>query len=1064
MAILPTITGSAPLNVSDNVYTTFTIDIAETLTNILNDTPADFASMDNLTFTVEYSLTTPRTDDVYSFLIRIVNGATILAAADAGGTFTTVSASVTSTIDTTTGPTAWGYVNTLASKATWDGATIELQQGYAKTKGGDGTSIRVDTFSINGNYTAGVAAQIITGAAFVDPDLFGAGTIVAGVATITGATFIDPDLFGTGTVLNQDQFITGATFSDPDVFGSGTISQPIASDFDFLFNAAEQGAIYDPSVITSLWTDTAATVQVATPGDIVARIDDLSGNGNNATQATLANRPIYAIEPAGGRRNLFTFTEDLNNAAWSKFDVSFTAAAIADPDGGTTATTFSIAPTGSYPSTFRTIPVTSATPHTLSVYAKAGTLSVLSLEFRGSNTAPDATFNLTTGTVATGTGAIIGVGNGWFRCSITVTTVDASEIAIIGGGVSPGTGDLYLWHPQIEESATASNYQKVVSQYLITEAGVTSVSYLDFDGINDAMSTGAIDFSAADEVSTFSGIRKLRESSSGTLFELSADANITNGCFAVFAPSGLNRYAWLTRGSVTATALVTDAAFDSPVSTVITASSKISTDICTLRLDGVSLISTATDQGAGNFSAANTLFIGARGGNTLRAQMHLYGLVIRGKLSTGTEEADAESAMALKSGVTIGAGVQTINGTTFSDPDVFPAGIVTAGGVAITGATFIDPDVFGSGSVVAGVVTIAGATFSDPDAFGAGTVSAGAAFITGAVFVDPDVFGSGTITAGAVAITGATFIDPDAFGGGTVTQTTPGQVITGAAFADPDAFGAGTVSPGVVAITGATFADPDAFGSGNVSVSGGAQFITGATYVNASTFGASSVTTISAITGAKFNDPDTFPGSAVSASYNITGAILIDPDAFGSGSVSTASVISGATLIDPDAFGSGNISIANSPQAITGATYSDPDAFGASSVTTQTNLTGAALVDPDSFGPGTVTQQALGQSIGGAAFSDPDAFGGGSVASIYAIGGTDFADPDVFGAGLVLVGGVTITGAAFISVATFGAGSFVTLTTETNESRIYSTEIDLRKSDTNARQRTIATAARSRIA
>jgi hypothetical protein len=861
MAILPTITGSAPLNVSDNVYTTFTIDITETLTNILNDTPADFASMDNLTFTVEYSLTTPRTDDVYSFLIRIVNGATILAAADAGGTFTTVSASVTSTIDTTTGPTAWGYVNTLASKATWDGATIELQQGYAKTKGGDGTSIRVDTFSINGNYTAGVAAQIITGAAFVDPDLFGAGTIVAGVATITGATFVDPDLFGSGTVSNQDQFITGTLFEDPDSFGSGSFKAP------FIFK------------ITTTVANEVFTIPCPNTGTYNAVINWGDGGPNSA----------------------ITLFDDA--------DLIHTFVGI-----------------GSY-----TITISGTLP---GVAFKAPLSRLLITE-------------------------VVQLGElGWLN--FLNAFADTSNLTIFNAG-------------------TTDTSLVTTMQGMFNGAGIS----------------GALDVSSFN----VSNVTSLR-------FFMGGAVNVTT----------LNCTGWNTSSVNDMFGFATN--------------SQALTDIIDVENFDITLVTQL-----GNFIAGGKI-----------TQTRYDALLVNWEATPGTP-VDSVTA-------NFGSSLYT----------QAPSAAATARASLISRDLWTITDGGSAPAVGASPQTLTGATFSDPDAFGAGTVSAGAAFITGAVFVDPDAFGNGTITAGAVAITGSTFVDPDAFGGGTVTQTTPGQVITGAAFADPDAFGAGTVSPGVVAIAGATFADPDAFGSGNVSVSGGAQSITGSTYLNASTFGGSSVTTTFAITGATLNDPDTFPGSAVSAAYNITGATFIDPDAFGSGSVSTASVISGATLIDPDAFGSGNISIANSPQAITGATYNDPDAFGASSVTTQTNVTGAALVDPDSFGSGTVTQQALGQSIGGAAFSDPDAFGGGSVASIYAIGGADFADPDVFGAGLVVVGGVTITGAAFISVATFGAGSFVTLTTETNESRIYSTEIDLRKSDTNARQRTIATAARSRIA
>lgn len=57
-----------------------------------------------------------------------------------------------------------------------------------------------------------------------------------------------------------------------------------------LFASGEQGAWYEPST-TTCFTDTAGTT-AAGVDDAVARINDLSGNGNHATQGTAAARPI----------------------------------------------------------------------------------------------------------------------------------------------------------------------------------------------------------------------------------------------------------------------------------------------------------------------------------------------------------------------------------------------------------------------------------------------------------------------------------------------------------------------------------------------------------------------------------------------------------------------------------------------------------------------------------------------------------------------------------------------------------------------------------------------------
>ncbi len=59
----------------------------------------------------------------------------------------------------------------------------------------------------------------------------------------------------------------------------------------------------DPSVIGTLFTDTAGTVPVTAPGDLVACVRDPFTNAIVATQAASANRPIYQVD-AGGKAYL----------------------------------------------------------------------------------------------------------------------------------------------------------------------------------------------------------------------------------------------------------------------------------------------------------------------------------------------------------------------------------------------------------------------------------------------------------------------------------------------------------------------------------------------------------------------------------------------------------------------------------------------------------------------------------------------------------------------------------------------------------------------------------------
>jgi hypothetical protein len=77
-----------------------------------------------------------------------------------------------------------------------------------------------------------------------------------------------------------------------------------------LFAASEQGAWYDPSDITTLFQDTAGTVPVTAAGQSVALMLDKSGRGNHATQANLAQRPLYQIDGTGRPFLLFDGSDD----------------------------------------------------------------------------------------------------------------------------------------------------------------------------------------------------------------------------------------------------------------------------------------------------------------------------------------------------------------------------------------------------------------------------------------------------------------------------------------------------------------------------------------------------------------------------------------------------------------------------------------------------------------------------------------------------------------------------------------------------------------------------------
>lgn len=124
----------------------------------LADTPADFGAMSTLSYDIRYCLSAAppaSSKDTYGLSIRIVSGATILAANDSGGTFQVVVSTTTmSTSFANKGSTAFTYVNTSADKTAWDAAVVEIRQTYTASGSKDAHAVRVSTFEITGTYAA----------------------------------------------------------------------------------------------------------------------------------------------------------------------------------------------------------------------------------------------------------------------------------------------------------------------------------------------------------------------------------------------------------------------------------------------------------------------------------------------------------------------------------------------------------------------------------------------------------------------------------------------------------------------------------------------------------------------------------------------------------------------------------------------------------------------------------------------------------------------------------------------------------------------------------------------
>ena len=142
---------------------------------------------------------------------------------------------------------------------------------------------------------------------------------------------------------------------------------------------------------------------------------------------------------------------------------------------------------------------------------------------------------------------------------------------------------------------------------------VDGIRYIEYNGVNTAYATPALPAPLVDKAQVFAGVRKLSDSNTGTVIELSNTASF--GSLGLFAPfgGGANNYNFRSHGGANVNNIV--AGFDAPITNVLTGIGDISGDINTLRINGDATTVT-TDQGTFNYNPSGIypLYYGARAG------------------------------------------------------------------------------------------------------------------------------------------------------------------------------------------------------------------------------------------------------------------------------------------------------------------------------------------------------------------------------------------------------------------------------------------------------------------
>lgn len=482
-----------------------------------------------------------------------------------------------------------------------------------------------------------------------------------------------------------------------------------------LFSAGEQGVWYEPSDLTTMFQDRAGTTPVTTPGQTVGlRLDkskglvlgpelvtngDFSGGSTGWTitapgtntitissgsvrfvasgsaDAATLNQPWSGTTAVGkyyritfdvlsgstGQLKIstlgvstvigeHTFTATPGAKSFTLVSSNISSIGISRVVGQSADATIDNISVKELPGNHAVAPTDAARP-TYGIEPKTGRRNLLLA------TDTMATQSLTVAAVAhtlafTGTGTVtltgasiagplVGTGAS-NRVSLTFTPIAASLTLTVVGSVTLA---------QLEVGSTATAYQRVGTAFDVTEAGVPTVHYVQYDGTDDSFSTSSIDFSATDKMSVFAGVRKLSDVLRGMAVEIGSGG--ANGSFAMEAPDNNGAITFAFRSIGTSAAVTSFAANAAPITRIVTGLGNIAAPSSIIRLDGVQVNQNTNTQGTGNYGNY-PLYIGRRWNTSLPFNGRDYGIIVVGKTASASEIYSTESYLAANtSGVSI---------------------------------------------------------------------------------------------------------------------------------------------------------------------------------------------------------------------------------------------------------------------------------------------------------------------------------------------------------------------------------------------------------------------------
>ena len=399
---------------------------------------------------------------------------------------------------------------------------MQYSQDFTASSGSGGWAKYTTTITANsvtapdGTTTASTATSSGTSAPRVAQTKTSAGTYIFSIYlkqgtdryiqlidTFSGTDYANFDL-QTGVVTVTGAGVTSSITS----VGSGwyrcTISRAMTGTYDFAFGFTDNNSTagYAPTLTNTGLTTYAWGAQLEQRSSVTAYTATTTAAITNyipALQTAASGVARFDHNPTTGeslgllieeqRTNLVQYSEQVDNAYWSKIAVSVTANAVVSPDGTLTADKLTPSATNDQHVAYKQSLISSGSV-TMSVYAKAGEYTWLFLsDTLGANNG--AYFNLATGALGTvgsnATATITPVGNNWYRCTVTTTATSTSGIGLYVASANNtvvftgnGFSGIYIWGAQLEAGAYATSYIPTVASQVTRSADSASMTGTNF--------------------------------------------------------------------------------------------------------------------------------------------------------------------------------------------------------------------------------------------------------------------------------------------------------------------------------------------------------------------------------------------------------------------------------------------------------------------------------------------------------------------------------------------------------------------------------------------------------